>query len=85
MLTCLAHAPLSPRSDGIVRWVKKKTGPAAADVADKDALTAAEKGAEVLAIGFFKELKVGARGCAVWLVLTAAALRHDRAHAHTLL
>jgi hypothetical protein len=45
-------------SDGIVRWVKKKTGPAAAEVADKDALAAAEKGAEVLAVGYFKEYKV---------------------------
>ncbi|GBF98566.1 disulfide isomerase-like, partial [Raphidocelis subcapitata] len=43
--------------DGIVRWVKKKTGPAAAPLADKDALDAAEKGAEVAVVAYFKELK----------------------------
>lgn len=46
-------------SDGIIRWVKKKTGPPAADMADKAALTAAEKEAEVLVLGYFTELKVG--------------------------
>jgi hypothetical protein len=45
-------------SAGITRWVQKKTGPAAATVADKDALTAAEKGAEVLVLGYFKDFKV---------------------------
>jgi hypothetical protein len=45
-------------SDGIVRWVKKKTGPAAADMADKAALTAAEKEAEVIVLGYFTEKKV---------------------------
>jgi hypothetical protein len=49
-------------SDGIVRWVKKKTGPAAADIADKTALTAAEKEAEVIVLGYFTEKKVGYRG-----------------------
>jgi protein disulfide-isomerase A1 len=44
-------------ADGIVRWVKKKTGPAAADMADKAALTAAEKEAEVIVLGYFTEKK----------------------------
>jgi protein disulfide-isomerase A1 len=44
-------------SEGIVRWVKKKTGPAAATIEDKDALTAAEKDAEVIVIGYFKDFK----------------------------
>jgi hypothetical protein len=39
--------------------VKKKTGPAAADLADKAALTAAEKEAEVIVLGYFTEAKVG--------------------------
>jgi hypothetical protein len=63
-----------------VRWVKKKTGPAAADVADKDALTDAEKGAEVLAIGYFKDLKVGVLGCGLLRSLRQpmrVASRHD--------
>lgn len=46
-------------SEGIVRWVKKKSGPAAADLADKAALTAAEKEAEVIVLGYFTEAKVG--------------------------
>jgi len=44
-------------ADGIVKWVKKKTGPAAADLADKAALTAAEKDAEVILLGYFTEAK----------------------------
>jgi protein disulfide-isomerase A1 len=44
-------------AEGIVRWVKKKTGPAAADLADKAALTAAEKEAEVIVLGYFTEAK----------------------------
>ena len=42
-----------------MRWVKKKTGPPAADIADKAALTAAEKDAEVIVLGYFTETKVG--------------------------
>jgi hypothetical protein len=38
--------------------VQKKTGPAAATLEDKDALAAAEKGAEVLVLGYFKDFKV---------------------------
>jgi hypothetical protein len=41
-----------------VRWVKKKTGPAAENIADKDALAAAEKAHEVVVLAYFKELKV---------------------------
>lgn len=52
LLACLC-------SDGIVRWVKKKTGPAAATIEDKAGLEAAEKESEVLVLGYFKELKVG--------------------------
>uniref|UniRef100_A0A383VY14 Protein disulfide-isomerase n=1 Tax=Tetradesmus obliquus TaxID=3088 RepID=A0A383VY14_TETOB len=44
-------------ASGISRWVQKKTGPAAATLADKDALEAAEKGAEVLVLGYFKDFK----------------------------
>jgi hypothetical protein len=42
--------------------VKKKTGPAAADLADKAALTGAEKEAEVIVLGYFTEAKVGGWG-----------------------
>lgn len=59
MSTCPLLPPLPHTSDGIVRWVKKKTGPAAADMADKAALAAAEKEAEVLVLGYFTETKVG--------------------------
>lgn len=38
--------------------MQKKTGPAAATLEDKDALAAAEKGAEVLVLGYFKHFKV---------------------------
>jgi hypothetical protein len=55
---CSPSSPARTRSDGIVRWVKKKTGPAAADMADKAALAAAEKEAEVLVLGYFTETKV---------------------------
>eukprot|EP00878_Enallax_costatus_P040642 GHUV01046972.1.p1 GENE.GHUV01046972.1~~GHUV01046972.1.p1 ORF type:complete len:251 (-),score=40.12 GHUV01046972.1:287-1039(-) len=44
--------------EGIVRWVKKKTGPAAATIEDKDGLSAAEKDSEVIVIGYFKDFKV---------------------------
>lgn len=44
-------------ADGIVRWVKKKTGPAAATLESKDALAAAEKESEVLVVGYFKAFK----------------------------
>lgn len=46
------------RSDGITRWVKKKTGPAAATIEDKDGLAKAEKESEVLVLGYFKDFKV---------------------------
>ena len=41
-----------------MRWIKKKTGPPAAKLADKDALAAAEKASEVLVVAYFKDLKV---------------------------
>jgi hypothetical protein len=41
-----------------VRWIKKKTGPPAEKLADKDKLAEAEKAAEVLVLAYFKELKV---------------------------
>lgn len=69
-------------SDGIVRWVKKKTGPPAADMADKAALTAAEKEAEVIVLGYFTEAKV-CRGLAqdacklVWLCASVAPELHS--------
>jgi len=44
-------------ADGIVRWIKKKTGPAAATLASKDDLAAQEKEAEVLVVGYFKDFK----------------------------
>eukprot|EP00775_Hariotina_reticulata_P003132 gene3132-3410_t len=44
-------------ADGIVKWLKKKTGPAAATLADKDALATAEKDNEVLVLGYFKDFK----------------------------
>lgn len=54
----LASDYSGPRdSDGIVRWVKKKTGPAAATIDAKDGLSAAEKESEVIVIGYFKDFK----------------------------
>ncbi len=46
--------------DGIVQWVKKKTGPPATTVEDKDTVKAAEEAAEVLVLGYFKDFKVRA-------------------------
>lgn len=55
--------------------MKKKTGPAAADMADKAALAAAEKEAEVLVLGYFTETKVSVHGS----VLTSCVpLSHTR-------
>lgn len=42
-----------------MRWIKKKTGPAAEALKDKDALAAAEKEHEVIVVAYFKDLKVG--------------------------
>lgn len=42
---------------GIVAWVTKKTGPPAIDITAADELTAAEEKENVLAVGYFKELK----------------------------
>ena len=53
-----ARASAAALSEGIVRWIKKKTGPAAEKLADKDALAAAEKAHEVVVVAYFKELKV---------------------------
>eukprot|EP00879_Flechtneria_rotunda_P027870 GHRR01029905.1.p1 GENE.GHRR01029905.1~~GHRR01029905.1.p1 ORF type:complete len:129 (-),score=34.02 GHRR01029905.1:667-1053(-) len=50
---------LSQYRDGIARWIKKKTGPAAATIEDKDSLAAAEKESEVVVIGYFKDFKAG--------------------------
>lgn len=61
-------------SEGIVRWVKKKTGPAAATIEDKDALTAAEKDAEVIVIGYFKEFKVT---CCTYFLISPTSLEGD--------
>jgi protein disulfide-isomerase A1 len=44
-------------AEGIIRWIKKKTGPPAETLADKDALAKAEKAHEVLVVAYFKELK----------------------------
>jgi hypothetical protein len=63
-MVCLPFAVLllpllsRPCSSGISRWVQKKTGPAAATLEDKDALEKAEKGADVLVLGYFKDFKV---------------------------
>eukprot|EP00798_Chlamydomonas_sp_ICE-L_P013196 gene13196-19030_t len=43
-------------TEGIIKWVSKKAGPPASTVASTDELTAAEKKAEVVALGYFKEL-----------------------------
>ncbi|KAI8470781.1 MAG: protein disulfide isomerase 1 [Monoraphidium minutum] len=43
--------------EGIVRWIKKKTGPAAVALADKDALAEAEKEHEVVVVAYFKALE----------------------------
>eukprot|EP00879_Flechtneria_rotunda_P002799 GHRR01003008.1.p1 GENE.GHRR01003008.1~~GHRR01003008.1.p1 ORF type:complete len:358 (+),score=133.02 GHRR01003008.1:179-1252(+) len=54
----LASDYSGPRdADGIARWIKKKTGPAAATIEDKDSLAAAEKESEVVVIGYFKDFK----------------------------
>lgn len=44
-------------ADGIAKWVKKRTGPAAIKLEDTDGLAAVEKEADVVALGYFKELK----------------------------
>lgn len=68
-----------------MRWIKKKTGPAAQALKDKDALAEAEKAHEVVAVAYFKELKVrrltarkccdlcvGGRGCKAHEVVAVA-------------
>ena len=42
------------QGDDIVNWLKKKTGPAATTLDDKDAAAAFIEKAEVAVIGFFK-------------------------------
>lgn len=46
-IPCIPHARLClrvpPRSDDIVRWIKKRTGPATVEVADAEALEKAQK------------------------------------------
>ncbi|KAI8468718.1 MAG: protein disulfide isomerase 1 [Monoraphidium minutum] len=44
-------------AEGIVRWVKKKTGPPATKLADKAGLEEAEKANRVLVLAYFKEAK----------------------------
>jgi hypothetical protein len=44
-------------SAGIANWIKKKTGPPAATIADADALKALEKDNAVLVVGYFKAFK----------------------------
>ena len=41
-----------------MRWIKKKTGPAAATLETKDALAALEKENEVVVLGYFKKFEV---------------------------
>ncbi|GFR44575.1 hypothetical protein Agub_g5850 [Astrephomene gubernaculifera] len=44
-------------TEGIVNWVKKKTGPPAVSVEDADKLKSLEADNEVLVLGYFSELK----------------------------
>ena len=57
---CLRPAPapprFPPRSDDIIRWVKKKTGPATTEVATVEALETAQKDNKVFVLGFFDKL-----------------------------
>ncbi len=46
------------RSDGIVKWVKRKTGPFAATIASADQLASMEKDAAVVVLGFFSAFEV---------------------------
>ena len=45
-------------SDGIVSWIKKKTGPIAITVDSADKLTELEAENPVLIVAYYKELKV---------------------------
>lgn len=60
--TCLTSpAPVlacRPRSDGIVKWVGKKTGPPTHVVDTEAKLAELEKENAVLVVGYFKEAKV---------------------------
>lgn len=55
-----ACAPCSPAcSDGIVGWVKKKTGPPAITVDSTDKLKEVEADNAVIVVGYFEKLEVG--------------------------
>lgn len=45
-------------SDGIVRWVKKKTGPPAETLTSVAELEALEASNEVVLVGYFKKFEV---------------------------
>ena len=47
-------------SESIIRWVKKKTGPAAVTVDTPEALAALEKESAVIAVGYFAAFEVRA-------------------------
>ena len=51
------------RSDGIVKWVKRKTGPFAATIASADQLASMEKDAAVVVLGFFSAFEVRLSMC----------------------
>lgn len=52
-------------SDGIIRWVKKKTGPPADTVKTVAELEKLESDNEVIIVGFFKAFKVGMKQGAI--------------------
>ena len=54
--TCSCPSP-PRRSDEIVRWVKKKTGPATTEVSTVEALEAAQKESSVSVLAFFDKFE----------------------------
>lgn len=56
MLVYLVSLLGGRQSADIVNWLKKKTGPAAVDLKDKDATAAFIEKEEVVVVGFFKVL-----------------------------
>ncbi len=54
------------RRDGIVAWVKRKTGPPTHTIDDASKLKAKEAEAAAIVVGYFKDLKVGQTRQAVY-------------------
>jgi hypothetical protein len=59
--------------EGIIKWVVKKAGPAAATADTTEALAALEESEEVIILGYFKALEVGFARLLVTCGATAAS------------